>query len=208
LKIKHIVTENAEIKAAMVERFIRTLRERLGRYFTHNNTFKYVNVLEKVISSYNSSVHTATNVAPNKVSTRNTKKVWDYLYSGKGRYPRLEIFAKAKFSVGDKIRISKVKARFSKVDDPNWSQEVFYIAKVLNYDPPRYKVRDSEGEILQGDFYEAEIQRVTEESNKAYKIQHIVATRKKGASRELLVKWVGYPAKFNSWIAEKDLLNV
>ena len=43
-----IFTLKAPLKASMVERFIRTLKERLERYFTENRTFKWVDVLQKI----------------------------------------------------------------------------------------------------------------------------------------------------------------
>jgi len=40
--IHFYTSENDEIKAAVVERYNRTLKERIYRYFTHANTRRYV----------------------------------------------------------------------------------------------------------------------------------------------------------------------
>ena len=43
--VDFFVTHNEDIKASIVERFNRTLKERLWRYFTRNNTLRYVEAL-------------------------------------------------------------------------------------------------------------------------------------------------------------------
>ena len=44
-------------KLGIVDRFCRTLRERINKYLSMFNTTKYINVLPKIISNYNSSYH-------------------------------------------------------------------------------------------------------------------------------------------------------
>ena len=46
-----------EIKAAIAERFIRTLKGKLFRYMTHQTTKKYIHILLDVIKSYNLTQH-------------------------------------------------------------------------------------------------------------------------------------------------------
>ena len=46
LNISFFTTENENIKAAIIERFNRTLKERMYRYFTKHNTLYYLNVLD------------------------------------------------------------------------------------------------------------------------------------------------------------------
>ena len=60
LKSKDIVlysVHSREIKASIAERVIRTLKGKIYRYMTHRNTFKYLDVLTKLVKSYNNSVH-------------------------------------------------------------------------------------------------------------------------------------------------------
>lgn len=47
-------TVNSELKACIVERFNRKLKEKMWRYFTCKNTYKYHEVLPRKIESYNS----------------------------------------------------------------------------------------------------------------------------------------------------------
>jgi hypothetical protein len=75
---------------------------------------------------------------------------------------------------------------------------VFTISKVQYTDPPTYKITDSAGEEITGTFYEQELQVTNQE---VFRIERII--RRKGNMS--LVKWVGYPDSFNSWVNNKDL---
>jgi transposase InsO family protein len=50
-------THNPDIKDAIIERFNKTLKTRMYRYFTKNNTYRYLGVLDKLVQGYNNSIH-------------------------------------------------------------------------------------------------------------------------------------------------------
>ena len=74
----------------------------------------------------------------------NENKVWLNLHSipKEGRDP--------KYSVGDKVRITKKKTTFETGYTPRWTEEVFTIDEVLHTDPHTYKIRDYNDERIQG----------------------------------------------------------
>ena len=49
--IRFFITRN-ETKASIVERFNRTLKGKMWKYFTANNTLKYIDILQKLVKSY------------------------------------------------------------------------------------------------------------------------------------------------------------
>ena len=51
-------TTHNETKASIVERFNRTLKGKMWKCFTANNTLKYIDILQKLVKSYNSSRQT------------------------------------------------------------------------------------------------------------------------------------------------------
>ena len=53
-------TENEDIKASVVKRFNRTLKTKMLRYFTYKNLPRYIDVLPRLIASYNASSHRRT----------------------------------------------------------------------------------------------------------------------------------------------------
>ena len=51
---------------------------------------------------------------------------------------------------------------------------------------------------MNGTFYEQELQKTTQE---VFRIEKVI---KKNGTKSL-VKWLGYPESFNSWVDDKDL---
>jgi transposase InsO family protein len=48
-------THNPDIKGAVIERFNRTLKTKIFKYFTKNNTYRYLDIIDKLLTSYNNS---------------------------------------------------------------------------------------------------------------------------------------------------------
>ncbi|CAK1585707.1 unnamed protein product [Parnassius mnemosyne] len=70
-KINYYTTNNPDIKASIVERFQRTLKMKMWRYFTHNNTYRYIDVLQDLIYSYNHSFHSSIKMCPCDLNSNN-----------------------------------------------------------------------------------------------------------------------------------------
>jgi len=66
--------------------------------------------------------------------------------------------------------------------------------------PVTYKLKDLFGDDIKGTFYGDEHQIVPKPDDALYDIERIVKTRKRAGKIEYLVKWRGYPEKFNSWV--------
>ena len=47
-------------------------------------------------------------------------------------------------------------------------------------------------------FYENELQKIHKTEDAIYRVENVIRRRNKG--KDLFVKWVGWPVKFNSWI--------
>ena len=77
--VKHFYT-SSDTKYAIVERFNRTLKTRMFKYFTANHTLHYLDVLQRMIDAYNRRVHRSLGIAPNDVTLANEKDIWDYEY--------------------------------------------------------------------------------------------------------------------------------
>ena len=194
--VHHFVTHNEETKASIVERFNKTLKTRMWRYFTKHQSVRYVDVLQDFMRSYNDSYHRSIGMAPSGVNSTNQEIVWQRLYGDEGG-------GTPKYQVGDRVRISKAKRHFEKGYMANWTEELFTIENAHRSDPPVYHLTDWYGDKLDGTFYEPELQKVTVSKDKTYRIESILRWRNK--RREVLVKWFGYPESFNSWIDAKTL---
>ena len=74
--IRHFTTHNEETKACIVERFNRTLKTRMWRYFTKYQTLRYLDVLQHLVDSYNTSYHRSIGMSPVEVNVVNQEEVW------------------------------------------------------------------------------------------------------------------------------------
>ena len=204
--IHFFTTRNAETKASIVERFQRTLKARMWRYFTRHKTRRYLDILPDLVYAYNHSYHRSIKRAPADVNASNVLQVWKTLYQKNSSTP----FFSPKFHKGDIVRISKAKRTFEKGYLPNWTRELFTIShRVQGAVPYRYKVQDYHGEELEGTFYESELQKVIKEDD-VYEVEEILDYKKrrigKKVIKEIKVRWKGYPPSFDSWIPQTDLL--
>ena len=182
----------------LVERWYTTMKEKMFKYFSANSTRKYTDILDEFVNRYNNTVHSSIKMTPTEASKRqNENQVWRNLY-GDYSPPERKM---PKFSIDDNVRITKKKGIFDKGYTPNWTEEIFTVSEVRYTDPITYKLKDLNGEEIKGSFYEQELQKTTQEM---FRIEKII--RRKGDKS--LVKWVGYPDEFNSWIGNKDLVKL
>ena len=190
-------TENEE-KSSVVERWIRTMKEKMWKYFTDKNTNIYIDILPSLVKDYNNTRHSSIKMTPVKASKKeNELTVWRNLYP-----EHLEIHdINPKFSVGDQVRISKKKKTFEKGYTTRWTEEIFTIVEVKRSRPPTYKIADLNGEEIKGSFYEPELQKTSQE---IFRIEKVIKRGKKKS----LVKWKGYSDDFNSWVDNKGIVNI
>ncbi|CAK1603436.1 unnamed protein product [Parnassius mnemosyne] len=117
-------------------------------------------------------------MCPCDVNSNNIMTVWTNLYDRRSKKLSLEN-PKPNFNVGDYVQITKYKHVFQKGYESNWSDEIFIISSIITYNP-----------------------------TSQHKIDKIIDTRYSGNRKEVLVKWKGYPDKFNSWILASSLKEI
>ena len=142
-------TQNEE-KSSIVERWNKTMKNKMWKMFSANNNTVYWDKLDKLVDDYNNTVHSSIKMTPTEASKKeNEKQVLTNLYE-------VEIYLKPKkpkFSIGDKVRLSKYKRRvFDKGYTLNWTEEVFVVDKVVLTKPVTYNVVDLLGEKVEGSF--------------------------------------------------------
>jgi hypothetical protein len=180
----------------VIERFNRTLKTILYRYFTKNTTFSFLDILEKIVYSYNHTFHSKIKCSPVQVNKKNEKKIrFDSYKVDKTKNINF------KFEINDQVLISKNKNLFEKGYTPNWMNEIFFInERILRY-PPLYKIRDKNNEIIEGSFYEQELQKII---RNFYKIEKII--RRKQKNKYSLVKYKNYSNDFNEWVLSEKII--
>ena len=180
-------TENEE-KSGIVERWNRTMKNIMWKYFTANSTQKYIDVLPSMVDKYNSTYHRSIKLTPSDArNPSNYQHVYTVLYGNVRKY------TSSKFHVGDKVCITRKKDTFEKGFTPNLTEELFTISNVKATNPTTYTIKDQLGEPVQGSFYEQELQMSVQE---IFRIECVLRKKK----NQVYVKWKGYSNAFNLWI--------
>ena len=65
--VKLYSTENEE-KSCVIERFNRTIKEKMFKYLSANNTRKYVDVLGLLVGQYNNAIQSSIKMTPKEAS--------------------------------------------------------------------------------------------------------------------------------------------
>ena len=186
VKIYHT---NSHLKAVVIERFNRSLRELMLKEFVKNNNTVYYNILPKLIKIYNNRYHSTIKMKPIEVNENNEKYIKEniYTYNKTSKNP--------KFKIGDLVRISlKRRYIFDKASSNiKWTEELFKIYSINKSNVTKYKIKDLNGEIIEGIFYERELQK-TKNTSEVYIIEKIIKKNK----NNYLVKWKNYSNDFNS----------
>jgi hypothetical protein len=185
---------HGEHKSAVVERFNRTLKAIMWKRFTAENTRNWIDILDKLIFKYNNTKHSAIKMTPSEASQK-----------GKLIYNPLPYSApsKPKFSVGDQVRISRIKGVFEKGYLPNWSEALYTIHEVKATSPITYYLKDMKGEIVEGGFYAEELQKSKQE---VFRIEKVLRKKKINGVEHGLVKWLGYDKNFNEWKPMSEII--
>lgn len=182
-------------KASIVERFNRTLKNKMWTQFSIQGSYRWLALLPKLVHSYNNTVHNTIGIKPSEVNELNEQEVLTKIINHRNK-----INAKQKFDVGDRVRISRIKHQFTKGYLPRWSNEIFTVWKVQPTKPVTYILQDDNKEIIKGGFYQEELSKT--KYNDVYLIEKIV--KKKGD--KYLIKWLGMDSSKNTWISKKDLI--
>ena len=194
VKIYHT---NSHLKAVVVERFNRSLRELMMKEFVKNNNTVWYNILPKLIKIYNNRYHTTIKMKPIQVNKSNEKHIKEniYTYNKTSKNP--------KFKINDLVRISlKQRDLFDKPSSNiKWSEELFKIYSINKSNVITYKIKDLNDEIIDGIFYERELQK-SKNISQVYIIEKIIRKNK----NKYLVKWRNYSNDFNSWIDRDDII--
>lgn len=183
-------------KAAIVERFNRTLKNKMWRLFSLNGSYKWLQILQKIIDDYNNTKHRTIKMKPNDVNNRNEQDLLNTVYNQKYNISEK---IKAKFKIGDFVRLSKHKKVFEKGYTPNWTTELFKVKKIQYTHPITYLLVDLDGREIYGTVYAEELQLA--KYSDFYLVEKIIRRR----GDKLYVKWLGFDNGHNSWIDKSSV---
>ena len=194
-------------KCSIIERFNRTIQDIIYAMMDHYNTHKWTKLMADAKQIYINRKHATIKMTPLQAELiENQSKLLKTYHSKYAKFKKKE----AKFKVGDYVRIAGLRNKFKRSYFQNYSNEVFQIHSILrNLPTPRYRISNFYGgELIQGTFWPNELVKFNFNDETEWRIEKILDRRKIGKGKrkqtEILVKWLGWPDSYNSWITEKS----
>ncbi len=124
--IHHFATAS-NLKMSVIERFNRTLKTRMWRYFTAKNTRRYIDVLQELLESHSNGYHKSIKMA---VTSENASHVSENPYGTFPIRPKDEL--KRNFKEGDLVKISKLRG----VYEQSYIDNLFMVSECIPCLPP------------------------------------------------------------------------
>lgn len=189
-------SSKTHLKASVVERFNRTLKNWMYKEFGVQGDYSWINLLPTLLKRYNARVHRTIGMRPKDVKKKHERMLFKKLYDTTRPEDASAALQRVKFSPGDTVRVSKYKTQFDRGFTPSWSTELFTIDRVRYTRPPVYYIRDAQNKLIDGAFYAYELQKTHYPDT--YLVERVL--RKKG-NNKVYVKWLGFPSTHNSWVS-------
>nr|CAD2191133.1 unnamed protein product [Meloidogyne enterolobii] len=203
-EIQKLEATHSTVKAAVAERAIRNVKQRLYRYFAQNKSLNWVDILEKILNGINKSKSRVHGMRPIDIDFSNAQEVWERMYGNE--FSSKENKSKQKLVDGDFVRMSIGKGAFVKGYIPNWGDQIVRVDKVQDqFYPVRYKIINDNGDKFKGYYYREELARVRKDADTEYRIEKVLRKKKRpDGTYDILVKFIGYPER--EWIHESQLV--
>eukprot|EP01060_Flectonema_neradi_P006868 TRINITY_DN14727_c0_g1_i1.p1 TRINITY_DN14727_c0_g1~~TRINITY_DN14727_c0_g1_i1.p1 ORF type:complete len:361 (-),score=33.62 TRINITY_DN14727_c0_g1_i1:130-1212(-) len=141
--VYHSTNEVGDHKAlGIIDRFSRTFRERLEKYFDIKRTTVWVDYIEKLIASYNSTPHRSLgNMTPNDVAAQNPIEILER------NIDKSNSVTQDRIKVGDRVRRRLKKTVFDKGTKQRWTKTTYIVKRVMVVnvildDGTKYRIED------------------------------------------------------------------
>ena len=113
---------------------------------------------------------------------------------------------KFNFNVGDRVRTTYIRRHFQREYDSKWTGEIFKISRrFIRQGQPIYRLVDWYDKPVEGTFYQNELQKIETTDADMFKIQKVIKNKGRGNKKEALVRWLGWPKHFDSWIPASEI---
>ena len=195
-------------KCAVVERFNLTIQQLLYKLMAKFNTYEWTKLIPHAMKIYLNRKHKTIKMSPLEAENENNQEKLRNIFMEK--YAKAEAKRSApKFDVGDTVRVWAKRGNFWRGYYEDFTREYFKIEEVLtNLPVPRYRLKDILGEEIEGTFFEDELILFSPPDDMEYQIEKIVQEKGSGRNKQYLVKYIGWPDKFNEWKTERELIQL
>ena len=206
--IKYMVA-NPPYKASMVERLGKTVKHSLFKAMQASGTVHWSKLLPKVIKSYNARKHRMLGMSPNEAELdSNTADLWFKFRNRnwKAAPPPTDY----KFEIGDPVRIVNDGGPLVKSFFETYSARVLFVSgRYSKANVHRYLLKDHENNPIQKrSFTSNQLVLSHVDDQTVYRIEKVLHRKLIGGELYAYVKWVGYSKRFNSYIPNKDVIDI
>ena len=201
-------TKDQQLKASMVERFNRTLKDSMTRLMMFRESVVWTDKVQDLVRGYNRSVHRVLKMSPLDVMNATD---WQKHQLRETMIPhtcdKAEDFMQhiqddQQFNVGDWVVVQREKRTFEHGFTPRWTRETFQIVqKCFKHGRVAFHLQDGKGETILGSWYSDQMQKVNGPEGIKRVVEKVVDRR----PGEVKVKYLGYPDKYNQWVSKHTL---
>jgi transposase InsO family protein len=201
----HHFTALNPLHANYAERLIRTLKGKIYRFFTANQTKRYIDNLDDIVDSYLNTVHSSTKMKPIDITEKNSQDVYEKLYLPQ-QVAEESKPVKYQYEIDDKVHMAMDRSVFHKAYKETYFQEIFQIYRRTPTHPPRYKLRDLLRNVIKGTFYEQQLTKIAYDyTGGLQRVEKVLRYRVGENGREALIRWKGYSTKYDTWLHVEDI---
>ena len=155
-----------------------------------SKNYRYVDVLQKLVDSYNNTEHNTIGMKPSEVTKGDVEsRLWWHQYKPTDSYIKSHLRKKIPFAFikGDHIHISQIVKKFAKGTNLKWTREIFKVRQPFQrFRIKKYRLTDLKGKELNETFYEGELQNVSYVEDKFFEVEKILNKRRKFGQMERL----------------------
>ena len=130
---------------------------RLARIWYRRNNHKWIDVIDGICGSYNSTYHSGIHGKPKDVTDQNAANVFYQLYKGIiNKNP-----GKPKFKIGDKVHVTAKKTLFGKKYLQQYTADVYIIKNIKMTNPITYTLTTEDLKPVVSSYYGQELVRAS-----------------------------------------------
>ena len=204
-----------ERKNSIAEANLKTLKHKIYKYLTHYNTHKYIDVLDKLVSSLNNKNHSSFKnkyLTPNLLhEVKQRMFLNEQFHNMYGIKPTVKQNTVQSLKIGTHVRIPsthRTQNKFYKGYNISNTGEIFKIKSInKNRTPHTYKLVDFYNEPIIGSFYKQEL---TPAILKDLYPIHILKKKinPKTGLTNYLISYQNWPDSYNEWVTSDKIENV
>lgn len=107
-------------------RAIKTIKSKISRYMTPHQIHRWIDVLDSITQSYNTSFHRSIKMAPRALTKNDEPLLWKLQYGPRAKLDR-KPSTRFTFKKGDTVRIFHLRQPFDREYDERWTMEYFVV---------------------------------------------------------------------------------